>query len=94
MDDKLVSAHLLISGMVQGVGYRWFVLRKAKEYDLKGYVKNLWDGDVEVEVEGRQSLIIDFAKELKIGSMSANVTDIKMDWGAFESKFKGFEIRY
>jgi acylphosphatase len=94
MNDKLASAHLIISGMVQGVGYRWFVMRKAKEFDLKGYVRNLYNGDVEVEVEGYQSMILDFAKELKIGSRSAHVTDINIVWGEYENKYKGFEIRF
>ncbi len=48
---KQVSAHLLITGMVQGVGYRWFVMRRAKESKLAGWVRNLPDGEVEVEVE-------------------------------------------
>ncbi len=94
MSDKQVSAHLLIIGMVQGVGYRWFVMRRAKEYNLTGYVRNLYDGDVEVEVEGNRGLIIDFAEELKIGLHSAQVTNVKIDWGEFENKFKGFEIRF
>ena len=80
--------------MVQGVGYRWFVMRRAKESKLAGYVRNLPDGDVEVEVEGDQGLIIDFAGELRIGPHSAHVTDIKINWSEFESKFKGFEIRF
>lgn len=54
MSDELINAHLLISGMVQGVGYRWFVMRKANEYNLKGYVRNLYTDDVEVEVEGEK----------------------------------------
>ncbi len=94
MAEGSVSAHLLITGMVQGVGYRWFVMRRAKEYNLTGYVRNLYDGDVEVEVEGNRGLIIDFAEELKIGSHSAHVTNVKIDWGEFENKFKGFEIRF
>lgn len=94
MAVKLVSAYLLITGMVQGVGYRWFVMRRAKESNLAGYVRNLPDGDVEVEVEGDRGLIIDFAEELKIGPQSGHVTDIKINWGEFENKFKGFEIRF
>ena len=47
----MASAHLLVSGYVQGVGFRWWVMRKAQEYDLKGYVRNLYSGEVEVEVE-------------------------------------------
>jgi len=100
MNDKstgsegLVSAQLLISGLVQGVGYRWFVMRKAEEYNLKGYVRNLYNGDVEVEVEGYKPMILDFAKELKIASRSAHVTDIKIRWGEYENRYKNFDIRF
>jgi acylphosphatase len=94
MADELVSAHLLISGMVQGVGYRWFVMRKANEYDLKGYVRNLYTDDVEVEVEGEKGLISEFIKELRIGSRSAHITDIKIQWGDYQGKYKNFDIKF
>jgi len=100
MNDKstgsegLVSAHLIISGLVQGVGYRWFVMRKAEEYNLKGYVRNLYNDDVEVEVEGYRPMILDFIKELKIGARSAHVTDIKIEWGKYENKYKNFDIKF
>ena len=94
MANELVSAHLLISGLVQGVGYRWFVMRKANEYDLKGYVRNLYTDDVEVEIEGERALIMDFVKELKSGPRSAHVTDIKIQWSEYEGKHKNFDIKF
>jgi acylphosphatase len=94
MTDELVNAHLLISGMVQGVGYRWFVMRKANEYNLKGYVRNLYTDDVEVEIEGKKALIMDFVKELKVGPRSAHVTDVKIQWSDYEGKYKSFEIKF
>jgi acylphosphatase len=94
MTDELVSAHLLISGLVQGVGYRWFVMRKANEYSLKGYVRNLYTDDVEVEVEGNKGLIQEFIKELRIGPRSAHVTDIKIQWGDYQGKYKNFDIKF
>jgi acylphosphatase len=94
MSDELVCAHLLISGLVQGVGYRWFVIRKANEYDLKGYVRNLYTDDVEVEVEGNKQLISEFIKELRIGPRSAHITDIKIQWGNYQGKYKNFDIKF
>ncbi|MFQ6002241.1 MAG: acylphosphatase [Candidatus Zixiibacteriota bacterium] len=93
-DEELVSAHLLISGLVQGVGYRWFVMRKANEYNLKGYVRNLYTDDVEVEVEGNRGLIQEFIKELRIGPRSAHITDIKIQWGDYQGKYKNFDIKF
>jgi len=92
--ERLVGAHLVISGLVQGVGYRWFVMRKAEEYNLKGYVRNLYNGDVEVEVEGYRPMIIDFIKELRIGPRAVHVTDIKIEWREYENQYKNFEIKF
>ncbi|MCK4384621.1 MAG: acylphosphatase [candidate division Zixibacteria bacterium] len=94
MTDEPVSAHLLISGLVQGVGYRWFVTRKANEYNLKGYVRNLYTDEVEVEVEGNKGVIQEFTKELRIGARSAHVTDIKIQWGNYQGKYKNFDIKF
>lgn len=94
MTAELVSAHLLISGLVQGVGYRWFVMRKANEYNLKGYVRNLYTDNVEVEVEGNKGLIQEFIKELRGGPRSAHVTDMKIQWGNYQGKYKNFDIRF
>jgi acylphosphatase len=94
MTDELVSAHLLISGMVQGVGFRWFVTRKANEYNMKGYVRNLYTDEVEVEVEGNKGLIQEFIKDLRIGPRSAQVTDIKIKWKDYQGKYENFDIRF
>lgn len=94
MSDELVSAHLLISGLVQGVGYRWFVMRKANEYNLKGYVRNLYTDDVEVEVEGNKGLIQEFIKELRSGPRSAHITDIRIQWRDYQGKYENFDIKF
>ena len=92
--EGMANAHMVISGLVQGVGYRWFVMRKAQEYNLTGYVSNLYNGDVEVEVEGHRPMILDFIKELKIGARSAHVTDMKIDWGQYQGEYKSFDVKF
>ncbi len=94
MTDELASANLVISGLVQGVGYRWFVMRKANQYDLKGYVRNLYTDDVEVEVEGNKGLIQEFIRELRAGPRSAHVADMKIRWGDYQGKYKNFDIKF
>jgi acylphosphatase len=47
----VLRARLLVSGSVQGVNFRWFVQEAAKEIGIRGWVKNLQDGDVEIECE-------------------------------------------
>ena len=94
ISEGMANAHVVVSGYVQGVGYRWWVMRKAKEYGLKGYIRNLYNGEVEVEVEGGQPMIIDFIKELEIGPTSASVTGANIQWGKYQGKYKGFEIKF
>ena len=54
----LKRAHIFVSGLVQGVCYRWFTEEKANKLGLTGWVKNLWDGRVEVVVEGEEGEIV------------------------------------
>ncbi|MEA3431536.1 MAG: acylphosphatase [candidate division WOR-3 bacterium] len=90
----MIRAHILISGFVQGVCYRWFAEKEANSLGLTGYVKNLYDRGVEVVVEGERGLIEEFIKMLKIGPSSADVRDIKIEWQEYKGEFSGFSIRF
>lgn len=87
-------ARIRVEGVVQGVGFRYFVYKKALEYKLTGYVKNNLDGSVETEVEGPREMIIEYLNALKIGSAFSRVTDVNVEWLPFENKFSGFSITY
>ena len=87
-------AKIWVNGVVQGVGFRFFVIHKAKNYGLDGMVKNLPDGGVYIEVEGDKGLIQDFAKEINVGPSMSRVTSFKMDWGEFINKYSGFSIKF
>ncbi|RKY87625.1 acylphosphatase [candidate division KSB1 bacterium] len=89
-----VSAKITVSGLVQGVGYRYFTYYKAKELGLKGYVRNLYNGNVEVEVEGDRGSIEILIKELKIGPRLSNVRDLKIEWKKYSGKYRSFDITY
>ena len=88
-----VHAHIAVQGMVQGVGFRYFAFTHAQILGLKGYVRNLDNGDVEIEVEGDRSLIEEFIVLVKAGPRSAEVRDIKVRWSAVSHQFSIFEIR-
>ncbi len=88
-----VRVHVLVSGIVQGVGFRYFVYNKARDLSLTGYVRNLFSGDVEIEAEGDRSLIEEFIKLIKIGPRAANVTDTKIEWIKYTGTHSGFEMR-
>ena len=88
-----VGAHIIVQGMVQGVGFRYFVYRRATDFKLKGFVANLYDGNVEIEVEGERSLIEDFIKEVTVGPRAARVADVRVQWKKPEHHFREFDIR-
>lgn len=88
-----VHASITVSGMVQGVGYRWFVNRHAVELGLKGLVRNNYDGTVYVEVEGDRSLVEELIKHLKLGPRSAMVKDVYVEWSEPKNLFLGFSIK-
>ena len=86
-------AHVFVSGLVQGVGFRYFVYHQAVNLDLQGYVRNLYDGDVEIYAEGDRSLIEELISQVKIGPRSAKVNDLKIQWKDPGQKYHKFEIR-
>lgn len=88
------SAHIIVQGVVQGVGFRWFVEKEAKKLGLKGFVRNLYNGNVEVKVEGEQAIIQELIKTLKIGNSYSRVTGVNVDWQEFENKYSAFSIRF
>ena len=53
----IIRRHIFFSGRVQGVGFRYTAIHLARPLDLTGWVKNLWDGRVEMEVQGRPEAI-------------------------------------
>ncbi|MDQ3022177.1 MAG: acylphosphatase [Bacteroidota bacterium] len=83
---------ILIKGYVQGVGYRYFCYRKAIEYNLNGYAKNLINGSVEVETEGEETMIKEFINELRIGPRNSKVNSINIEELPFENKYEDFRI--
>ncbi len=89
-----VCANIIVSGIVQGVGYRYFVSKLARKMDLKGWVKNLPTGEVEIEVEGPRGLIESLIKELRIGNPWATVTNIEVHWKKYTGKYTGFDITF
>lgn len=88
----MTTAKIIVSGLVQGVGYRYFCYKKAQIYNLKGYAENLVNGDVELEVEGDKSMILDFIKELKIGPQNSRVSSLKFDFVPYERKYDEFRM--
>jgi acylphosphatase len=65
--------HFLVQGRVQGVGFRWFVHREASELDLRGWVRNTEDGEVEVVASGSQADLAELRAILRRGPRGSRV---------------------
>jgi len=72
-----VCRHVLVSGRVQGVGFRWHARGKAEELGLAGWVRNLPDGRVEVWMEGEEQDVQTLRTWLQTGPPAAKVTGVE-----------------
>jgi acylphosphatase len=68
--------HFLIRGRVQGVGFRWFVHREASELELRGWVRNTEDGDVEVVASGTPEDLAELRSSLRRGPRGSRVDNL------------------
>jgi len=84
----------MVSGLVQGVGYRAFAARVAGNHRLVGGVRNLNDGRVEVDVEGEKAVIQALVVELKAGPPGSDVQKIEIEWSPSTNRFSSFRIWY
>lgn len=89
-----VRAHLIISGVVQGVNFRHYTKVKAKERNVNGWVKNLLDGRVEAVFEGEDKDVEELIKFCKRGPPLSKVENVEIKWEEFKGEYKSFEIRY
>jgi len=66
---------IIVDGRVQGVGFRYFVSSKAREHDIKGYVRNMYDGRVEIDAEGESDNLHRFMTVCRRGPSMARVDE-------------------
>jgi acylphosphatase len=91
--DAAEAFRYLVRGRVQGVGFRWFVLREANHLQLTGYVRNLPDGAVEVCAQGSRHALAALERKLNAGPVAAHVERVEKQAIPHEmERFKSFEI--
>lgn len=91
MTENAFHLEVFYSGRVQGVGFRYQTLQVAKEFEVSGYVKNLSDGRVQMEVEGAQSEVVAFRDELE-RQMASYIHSKQERSGVRSRHFAGFQI--
>lgn len=89
-----IRAHIFISGLVQGISFRYYTREKAKQLGLTGWVKNLSNGRVEAVFEGEKEKIEQMIDWVKQGPDLAQVKEVEVQWQEYENEFSDFEIRY
>ena len=90
--ESKLRLHAIIEGHVQGVGFRYFVSDEAQRIGLTGWVRNIYDGQVEVVAEGVRSDLEELLKNLQLGPGSAYVSNVIEDWTLASSEYQRFSI--
>jgi len=90
-----VAKRYYVSGMVQGVGYRYFAQRAARRLGLAGFVRNLNDGRVEIYAVGDSGALAQLRLELQRGPGSAQVSNVTEEVAALDPEYtRGFTVEY
>jgi acylphosphatase len=93
--DSKQARRYLVSGSVQGVGFRYFAQHVAQRLHLHGYVRNLWDGRVEAYAIGSSKQLADFRAALERGPGAAEVTGVVEEQASVDPQYSGaFVISY
>jgi acylphosphatase len=87
-----IAKKFLITGRVQGVGFRYFADRAASQLGISGYVKNLWDGNVEVYAIGTPVLLEELKRQLAEGPRSARITGVDESDEPVDKRYNRFII--
>jgi len=95
MNKKNIETYnLLLSGRVQGVGFRYFAERRAARYNIKGYVRNTYDNKVEIVCQGLAINLDKFILEVKNGPSFSHINKVDIDEIKDAPIYDTFEIKY
>jgi acylphosphatase len=90
---QLARLHATVEGRVQGVGFRAFVEQSAEMLNLRGWVRNRWDGSVEVTAEGERQDLEKLLAALWRGPRASGVADVRFEWLTATGEFAHFSVR-
>jgi acylphosphatase len=95
MSKKNIETYnLLLSGRVQGVGFRYFTQARAMQYNIKGYVRNTFDDKLEVVCQGEPVNLDKFMLEVKNGPSFSHITNVEMEEIKDSPIYGSFGIKY
>jgi len=93
ISSQSMRLHAIVEGRVQGVGFRAFVEDNAFRLKLKGWVRNRWNGTVEVSAEGERQNLEKFLAILRRGPGAAFVAEVSYEWQEATGEFSHFSVR-
>ena len=89
--DEIKRVHIIIYGLVQGVNFRYYTRAKAEELNLTGFVRNNYDGTVEIEAEGEEGVLNKLIEFVKVGPSLSRIDNIEIHWHDIK-KDQGFRV--
>ena len=92
MNQQHIRFHAFVHGVVQGVGFRFFVLKTAHDLQITGWVRNRYDGTVEVLAEGSLKKIQALENALQRGPSGARVSEVISEKSQSSGEFENFTV--
>lgn len=88
-----MRVRVVVAGLVQGVGFRYFAFREARRLGLTGFVRNQPDRRVEIVAEGDQTVLETFVEVVRKGPQGSIVRDVQVEWEDVPAHERDFSIR-
>lgn len=92
--NDIQELHAFVHGWVQGVGFRYFVVKNALALGLRGYTRNQSDDSVEVLAQGPRPALERLLSLLRQGPSAAEVSEVRTQWGQPTEHLSGFHVRW
>jgi len=86
--------HVVYSGRVQGVGFRYTVCQAAEPFAVTGFIRNLWDGDVELAAEGDESELAGLLNAIRASRLRRNITGEAVRWEPATGEYESFGVAF
>jgi acylphosphatase len=90
--SQAVRAHIIVTGLVQGVYYRVTTRQEARTLGITGWVKNRPDGSVEAVMEGEKERVAQLINWCRQGPQDSQVSGVHVEWGNFIGEYQDFRI--
>ena len=92
LPSPLQRVHIIVTGLVQGVGFRYFAVNEARRLAVSGWVRNRLDGTVELEAQGAPTALAVFVEAMKTGNDWSRVQDVQVEEIAVRHGESGFRV--